>query len=65
MRIHGGEVQDGAVPQVHPHGPQLNLIQGELPAFRACFHVFLFSVMGFWGSQDWAVMIAKKAHAKE
>lgn len=30
-----------------------------LPAFRACVHVFLFTIMGFWGSQDWALMLAK------
>lgn len=56
-----GEVEDGAVLQMHPHRPQLNLIQGNLPAFMACFHVFPFSPMGFWETQDWAVMIAKKA----
>lgn len=30
-----------------------------LPALRACVQVFLFTVVGFWGSRDWALMLAK------
>lgn len=35
------------------------LIQEMLPAFRACAYVFPYTVMGFWGSQDWALRLTK------
>lgn len=30
-----------------------------LPAFRACVHVFPFTTISFWGSQDWTLVLAK------
>lgn len=45
---------------VHPYCTQLNEFKGcyYLP-IRACAHVFPFTIMGFWASQDWALMLAK------
>lgn len=42
-----------------------DLIQGMLPASRACVHVFPFTARGFWGSQDWALTLAKGPPCQE